>query len=177
MPIIECRGGGMSVTEENTEQDKMFMQQAQELAAHAENLGEIPVGAIIVHQGQVISKGYNQSITLNDPSAHAEILALRAAGKALNNYRLLDTTLYVTLEPCAMCAMAMVHARVGRVVFGAFDYKTGAGGSLLNLLTDSRLNHQLTVCSGVLGSECSEQLSQFFRRRRLEKKQLKNKTI
>ena len=153
--------------------DIEFMQQAMALACQAESLGEVPVGALIVHQGEVIATGYNMPISTHDPTAHAEIIALRAAGKVLNNYRLLDTTLYVTLEPCAMCAVAMVHARIGRVVFGAFDHKTGAAGSLLDLLNDARLNHQVSVTSAVLESDCSAQLSAFFKRRRLENKRVK----
>lgn len=152
------------------EQDKIFMREAISLAKQAQAIGEVPVGALIVHEGLVIASAYNQSISTNDPTAHAEILALRQAGDYLNNYRLLNTTLYVTLEPCAMCAMALVHARVSRVVFGAYDYKTGAGGSVYQLLDDEKMNHQLEFCSGVLEVECATLLSDFFKMRRAEKR-------
>ena len=154
-------------------EDQYFMKMAMDMAAKAEEKGEVPVGAVLVKDGQVISTGYNLSISLHDPSAHAEMECLRQAGKRLENYRLLETTLYVTLEPCAMCAGAMVHSRVTRLVFGASDPKTGAAGSVLDLVRHPQFNHQLDVSSGVLGDECSEQLSQFFRRRREEKKAIK----
>lgn len=149
------------------------MAYAIELAAKAEQLGEVPCGAVLVQGDRIIAEGYNRSICDNDPTAHAEIQVLRQAGKVLDNYRLLDTTLYVTLEPCPMCAGAIVHSRVGTVVFGASDTKTGAAGTVMNLLDDSRLNHWPEVIGGVLQQECSEQLSAFFRRRRAEKKALK----
>ncbi len=143
------------------------------LAEKAEALGEVPVGAVLVRDGQVLAEGYNRSITDHDPSAHAEMLCLRQAGPKLGNYRMLDTTLYVTLEPCPMCAGALVHARVGRVVFGAFDPKTGAAGSVMDLLDHPALNHWPEVVKGVLSEPCAAQLSAFFRRRRAEKKALK----
>ncbi|MBY6093664.1 tRNA adenosine(34) deaminase TadA [Priestia flexa] len=149
------------------------MAHAMKLAEQAEALGEVPVGAVLVRDGEVIAEGFNQSITLNDPSAHAEMLCLRAAGQALENYRLLDTTLYVTLEPCSMCAGAMVHARIGTLVYGASDAKTGAAGSVMDLVRHPALNHQLEVISGVLSEPCATQLSAFFKKRRAEKKALK----
>ena len=144
-----------------------------ELAAEAETLGEVPVGAVLVKQGEVVAEGYNRSIIDHDPSAHAEMQCLRQAGLKLENYRQLDTTLYVTLEPCPMCAGALVHARVGTVVFGASDPKTGAAGSVMDLLRHPSLNHQVEVIGGVLAEPCAQQLSDFFKRRRAEKKALK----
>ena len=155
--------------------DVYWMKKALELAQKAQEQGEVPVGALLVAQDQCIATGYNQSISRHDPCGHAEIVCLRAAGKAMHNYRLPDTTLYVTLEPCPMCASALVHARVSRVVFGAFDAKTGAGGSVFQLLVDSRLNHQIEVTSGVLEAQCREQLQTFFKQRRAIKKQQKLK--
>jgi tRNA(adenine34) deaminase len=146
--------------------DELFMRRALALSACAEAEGEVPVGAVLVLGGQVIGEGWNRCITLGDPTAHAEIVALRAGGQALGNYRLADATLYVTLEPCAMCAGAMVHARVSRLVFGAHDPKTGAAGSVFDLVRASALNHQLEVTAGVLGRECGETLQAFFRARR-----------
>ena len=128
--------------------------------------GEVPVGAVVVRAGQVIAVGSNASIGQQDPSAHAEIVALRAAARALGNYRLVDCALFVTLEPCAMCVGAMLHARLQRVVFGAPDPKTGAAGSVLNLLSDARLNHQTKAQGGVLATECAGLLQQFFREKR-----------
>lgn len=146
------------------------MRQAMALAEQAAAAGEVPVGAVVVLDDQLVAEGFNQVITRNDPSAHAEMLALRAAGAKLGNYRLLDTTLYVTLEPCAMCAGAMVHGRVRRLVFGAFDAKTGAAGSVMDITRHPQLNHQLAVLGGVLGDECGQRLSTFFQQRRAEKK-------
>jgi len=132
--------------------------------------GEIPVGAVLVKDGQVIASGFNHPIGLHDPSAHAEMQALRAAGKELANYRLPGCELFVTLEPCAMCAGAMLHARLARVVYGATDPKTGVAGSVLNLFEQSQLNHHTILTSGVLAQECSSKLSHFFAQRRLQKK-------
>jgi len=146
--------------------DEYWMRHALDLADKAAAQGEVPVGAVIVRNGEILGEGWNQPITLHDPSAHAEMLALRAAGVAASNYRLPGTTLYVTLEPCPMCAGAMVHARVERVVFGAFDPKTGAAGSMFDLLTDERHNHRLIVSGGVLEGACAESLRTFFRARR-----------
>lgn len=154
--------------------DHYFIQQALLLADQAEAIGEVPVGAVVVYQGKIIGRGHNRVITDADPSAHAEMVAVREASSVIQNYRLLNTTLYVTLEPCSMCAGMLVHSRVQRLVFGAYDAKGGACGSLLNLAADSRLNHQLEVTGGVLESECGEKLSNFFRQRRAAKKALKN---
>jgi tRNA(adenine34) deaminase len=129
------------------------------------------------HAMLLIAEGWNQMISLNDPSAHAEMLAVRQAGQQLGNYRLPDCTLYVTLEPCSMCAGMLVHSRVKRLVFGASDYKTGAAGSVLNLVRYPQFNHQLEVTAGVLAEECAAMLSAFFQRRRAEKKQLKQQGI
>lgn len=157
----------------NIEEDIKWMQHALKLANNAQSQGEIPVGAVLVQDGKIIGEGWNQSITLHDPSAHAEMLAIREAGKTLKNYRLINSTLYVTLEPCSMCAGMLVHSRINRVVFGASDFKTGAAGSVMNLLNDERLNHQIELTKGVLGKECGAILSDFFRMRRAEKKKLK----
>lgn len=148
------------------EMDESFMREALVLARQAESMGEVPVGAVLVKDGAVIGSGWNQPISANDPTAHAEIAALRAGAAALGNYRLPDTTLYVTLEPCAMCAGAMVHARVRRLVYGAADPKTGAAGSVFNLTRTELLNHRLEVEGGVLAEECGELLKGFFSRRR-----------
>ncbi|MGR5064318.1 tRNA adenosine(34) deaminase TadA [Photobacterium sp. DNB22_13_2] len=150
--------------------DEDFMRRAMELASRAEEAGEVPVGAVVVYQGQVIGEGWNRSITHHDATAHAEIMALRQAGQVLQNYRLIDATLYVTLEPCPMCAGAMVHSRIGKVVFGAHDLKTGAAGSIMNLLSYEQVNHHVAIESGVLADECRHQLQAFFKRRRAEKK-------
>jgi tRNA(adenine34) deaminase len=146
--------------------DETFMRRALELADVAAVSGEVPVGAVIVQDGHMIAMGYNQPIGSHDPTAHAEIVAMREAGKLLDNYRLEDTTLYVTLEPCPMCASAMVHARVRRVVFGAWDPKAGGAGSIVNIFTLPELNHRVDVFGGVLMEECGEKLSKFFRSRR-----------
>lgn len=157
----------------SSEQDQHWMLQALELADKAKEQGEIPVGAILVRDNQIIGQGWNQSITLNDPSAHAEMMAIRDAGKNIRNYRLINTTLYVTLEPCPMCAGLLVHSRIDKLVYGASDQKTGAAGSLMCLVNDSRLNHQVEVTRGVLAELCSEKLSEFFRQRRAQKKAAK----
>jgi tRNA(adenine34) deaminase len=146
--------------------DETFMRRALELADVAMVSGEVPVGAVLVHEGHMIAMGYNQPVGSHDPTAHAEIVALREAGKLLENYRLEDTTLYVTLEPCPMCAMAMVHARVSRVVFGAWDVKAGGAGSIVNIFTLPGLNHRVDAFGGVLMEECAEKLTKFFRARR-----------
>lgn len=150
--------------------DDDFMRYAMVLAAKAEAEGEVPVGAIVVHNGVIIGEGWNRSIGHHDATAHAEMMALRQAGQALQNYRLIDTTLYVTLEPCPMCAGAMVHSRVGKVVFGAHDAKTGAVGSTMNLLSYDGVNHHVLFQGEVLATECRAQLQAFFKRRRAEKK-------
>lgn len=142
------------------------MRHALELARRAQSEGEVPVGAVVVLDEQVIGEGWNRPISASDPSAHAEIQALRSAATARKNYRLVGATLYVTLEPCAMCVGAMFHARIRRVVFGAADPKTGAAGSTLNLFEEKRLNHHALVQGGVLAAECGALLSGFFASRR-----------
>jgi tRNA(adenine34) deaminase len=153
--------------------DLHWMQYALQLADKAEQNGEIPVGAVLVKDGVVLGEGWNQSIQLNDPSAHAEMMAIRQAAEKIGNYRLIDCTLYVTLEPCAMCAGLLVHSRVKRLVFGAKDAKTGAAGSVLDIVRHPVLNHQLDVLDGPLAQQCADKLSEFFRRRRAEQKALK----
>ena len=146
--------------------DHRWMRHALELAHRAQGEGEVPVGAVLVMDGKVIGEGWNRNIVLNDPSAHAEILALRDAGARLVNYRFPGATLYATLEPCAMCAGAIMHARISRVIYGARDAKTGVHGSVVDLFGVERLNHHATVLGGVLADECSSMLSQFFADRR-----------
>lgn len=146
--------------------DTDFMRLALEQARQAGSRGEVPVGAVLVKEGRVVAAGGNQPIAAHDPSAHAEIVALRAAGQALGNYRLDDTVLYVTLEPCLMCASAIVHARVRRVVFGAFDPKAGAAGGIIDAFALKGLNHRVDVFGGVLETECAALLSEFFARQR-----------
>lgn len=142
------------------------MREALELARLAQSRGEVPVGAVVVREGSILARGGNAPIAANDPTAHAEIGALRSAGAALGNYRLPDCELYVTLEPCAMCAGAILHARIARVVFGARDPKTGACGSVIDLFSEARLNHGTNVTGDVLASECGKLLSDFFALRR-----------
>ncbi len=147
--------------------DEGWMRRALELADHAEAAeDEVPVGSLVVLNGEVVGEGWNRNITLNDPTAHAEIVAMRAAGARLGNYRMPGATLYVTLEPCAMCAMAMIHARVARVVYAASDPKTGAAGSVFDLLISDRHNHRVAVTAGLLGDEASRKLTNYFRTRR-----------
>jgi tRNA(adenine34) deaminase len=146
--------------------DEKFMREALDLARRAEAAGEVPVGAVLVYDGQVVGRGWNRPITTHDPAAHAEILAIREAASALGNYRLMDTSIYVTLEPCPMCAGALVHARVARLVYGAADPKAGAAGSVFNLVQSGVLNHRLEVERGVLAAECGTLLKDFFARRR-----------
>jgi len=146
--------------------DERYMQRALELAARAEAEGEVPVGAVLVADDRIVAGSWNRCIALNDPTAHAELSALRAAGQALGNYRLPGATLYVTLEPCAMCAGAMVHARIARLVYGAADPKTGAAGSVFDLLRAPQLNHRVEVTGGVLEAPCGAILREFFRARR-----------
>ena len=148
------------------ELDRQFMQQALEQAELAALAGEVPVGAVIVRDGEVISKAFNKPITNHDPSAHAEMLALRQAALSAENYRLPGTTLYVTLEPCTMCAGAILHARVDRVVYGAVDAKTGAAGSVLDVFSSKQINHQTAVEGGMMAEECGQLLRDFFKERR-----------
>ena len=146
--------------------DEQFMQRALELAQRAEQEGEVPVGAVLVHGEEIVGEGWNRPITAHDPTAHAEIQALRAAGQRLGNYRLVETTLYVTLEPCIMCIGAIMHARVQRLVYAASDPRAGAIHSAYTIPDDGKLNHSLVVESGVLADECSSLLTTFFRARR-----------
>lgn len=146
--------------------DSDYMRMALDLAAQAAAVGEVPVGAVVVQQGVVVGRGYNQPISGTDPAAHAEIMALRDAGRNLGNYRLPGCELYVTLEPCVMCSGAIMHARVSRVIFGAGDPKTGACGSVIDLFADTRLNHHATVSGGLLAAEAVGLLQNFFAGRR-----------
>lgn len=158
--------------------DEIWMRRALELAKHAESLGEIPVGAVIVDEhNQIIGEGYNQSIINHNPTAHAEIIAIEQAGQYKKNYRLVNTTLYVTLEPCIMCAGAIIHSRIKRVVYGASDFKTGAAGSYIDILSRTGINHYAQIISGVLADECSSMLSAFFQKRRQQKKQNKQSIL
>lgn len=150
------------------ERDHYWMRRALELAQCAVAAGEVPVGAVLVLDNEAVGEGWNQPISRCDPTAHAEIMALQAAAARLGNYRLVNSTLYVTLEPCAMCAGAMIHARVGRVVFGATDPRAGAAGSIFNILQSARLNHRAEVVGGLLAEECGAVLRDFFRARRVK---------
>lgn len=149
--------------------DEFFMRHALVCAQQAYDVGEVPVGAVVVHQNRVIASGYNHPIGLNDPTAHAEVQALRAAAQILQNYRLPECELYVTLEPCLMCTGAMFHARLARVVFGASDYKTGVAGSIMNAFDNQQINHHTTVIGGVLEDETRAILQRFFKERRTSK--------
>lgn len=162
-----------SNTSIDTEQDQTLMATALTLAAEAALAGEVPVGAIVVKDGKIIGRGSNAPIGSHDPSAHAEIQAMRDAAKFLGNYRLVDCTLYVTLEPCAMCAGAIQHARIARLVYGASDHKTGACGSVVNLMAEQKLNHHTQVTSGVMANECGSILTNFFSERRKQSKLLR----
>ena len=150
--------------------DEIFMRVALELAKKAEGLGEIPVGAVVVKNGEIIGRGFNAPISRHDPSAHAEMMALRDAAQRLANYRLVDCELFVTLEPCLMCAGAIMHARIARVAYGASDPKTGACGSVVDMFAERRLNHHTEVTGGVLAEECGAMLSNFFALRRAQQK-------
>lgn len=157
----------MNIAQEIFNDDERWMRRALELAVHARDAeGEVPVGAVLVVNGEIIGEGWNRNISLNDPSAHAEILALRDAGSKLGNYRFPGSTLYATLEPCAMCAMALVHARVARVVYAAADPKTGAAGSVFDTLISDRHNHRIEVSAGLCADESASLLREFFRSRR-----------
>lgn len=147
-------------------QDNLFMQAAIALANEAAALGEVPVGAVVVKDGIIIGRGRNAPIAQHDPTAHAEIQAMREAAKVLGNYRLVDCSLYVTLEPCAMCSGAIQHARIQRLIFGASDPKTGCCGSVINLMKEAKLNHHCEVTQGLMAVECGTILSDFFKQRR-----------
>jgi len=146
--------------------DLKWMRHAIALAKRGSQDDEVPVGAVIVQNDKIIGEGWNQPIGRHDPSAHAEVVALRAAGKSINNYRLLNTTLYVTLEPCVMCAGAIIHARVGRVVYGATDPKAGAAGSVVDIFANTKINHHVSVEGGLLADECGNLLTEYFRAKR-----------
>ncbi|MDF7671482.1 tRNA adenosine(34) deaminase TadA [Orbaceae bacterium ESL0721] len=158
--------------------DEYWMQYALTLAKRAAAMNEIPVGAVIINeQNKIIGEGWNRSIIDHNPTAHAEIMAIEQAGRSLQNYRLIGSTLYITLEPCIMCAGAIIHSRIKRVVFGAKDYKTGAAGSFIDILAKQGINHYATVDSGILADECSQLLSDFFKKRRQQQRALKNSSI
>ncbi|MCP3674763.1 MAG: tRNA adenosine(34) deaminase TadA [Gammaproteobacteria bacterium] len=156
-----------------TEQDHLFMQRALELAEQAETQGEVPVGAVLVQDNKIIGEGSNAPIAQHDPTAHAEIQAIRQAAEKLQNYRLPNTVLYVTLEPCSMCAGALVHSRVERLVYAASDEKTGACGSVFNVISSNERTHRVNCEHGLLAEESSTLISSFFKRRRTEKKHIK----
>lgn len=149
--------------------DEYFMREALAQALHAEIRGEVPVGAVVVRDGVIIGRGWNQPIATHDVTAHAEVVAMRDAGAGIGNYRLVGCEIYVTLEPCVMCAGAIMHARIARVIYGAPDPKTGACGSVVDLFSDAKVNHHATVVSGVLATECWARLKSFFGQRRLER--------
>ena len=146
--------------------DKEWMQRAFELAQKAKEHDEVPVGAVIVHEDQIIGEGWNQPISSNDPTAHAEIIALRDAGNNVGNYRLPNATMYVTLEPCAMCAGAIIHARLSKIIFAVADPKTGACGSIFNLLQAEELNHKVEIDKGIMEDECRSLIQTFFKEKR-----------
>lgn len=149
-----------------TDKDIFFMQRALECAQKAYNKDEVPVGAVIVKDNKIISKGYNKSITLKDATAHAEIIAIRKACKKLNNYRLNDCSIYVTIEPCSMCTGALIHARIKNIYFGAKDIKTGACGSVFNIANSNKLNHNINIFGGLLEQDCAKIIKQFFKNKR-----------
>jgi tRNA(adenine34) deaminase len=148
------------------EKDKYFMKAALKAAKKAWENGEVPVGAVLVKDDEIISTGQNSPITSNDPTAHAEIIALREGGEKLKNYRLIDTILYVTIEPCTMCMGAIIHARIKKLVFGTFDPRAGAAGSLFDFTTENKFNHKVEIKSGILESECRELIQDFFKQQR-----------
>ncbi len=152
--------------------DELWMEEAVREARRAQSLGEVPVGAVVVRHGQIIARAGNRSIVDNDPTAHAEILALREAGRVTGNYRLADCEIFVTIEPCAMCAGAMVHARLERLVYGADDAKAGAEHSVMPVINNASLNHRMEVTRGVLASRCMDLLQEFFRERRARETKL-----
>lgn len=157
--------------------DEFYMAQAIEQALLADQLNEVPVGAVVVLDGEVVGRGFNQPIHSHDPSAHAEIMALRDAGASIENYRLINADLYVTIEPCTMCAGAMIHGRIKRVVYGAIEPKAGMAVSQGNIFSSAYFNHQVEVVGGVLAEDCSEVVQNFFKRRRKEKKALKQTNL
>lgn len=162
--LRQLSGNDVSLTSMN--EDAKWMQHAVELAQKAKAHDEVPVGAVIVHEDKIIGEGWNQPISSNDPTAHAEIIALRDAGKNVSNYRLPNTTMYVTLEPCAMCAGAIVHARLSKIIFAVTDPKTGACGSVFNLLQSEELNHKVEIDKGIMEDECRALIQTFFKDKR-----------
>lgn len=150
--------------------DARFMRAALELAREGGAAGEVPVGAVVVMNGEIVGRGYNQPISSHDPTAHAEVVALRDAAGRIGNYRLIGSTLYVTMEPCVMCAGAILHSRVARVLYGAREYKTGAHGSIIDIFSEPRLNYHCDISGGLLAHECAAMISGFFETRRLHKK-------
>ena len=154
--------------------DEHYMRRALELADVAFENGEVPIGAVVVHEGKIIGEGYNQTITTLDPSAHAEMVAIRNASKTIGNYRLVDATLYVTIEPCSMCTGLLIHSRISRLVFGAHEPKAGAIESATQVADQGHFNHQFLIESGILTDECSGIMSRFFKERRARKKALRD---
>jgi len=154
------------MTNETDSLDIFWMQRALDLARKAQELGEVPIGAVLVRDEQIIGEGYNAPISQQDPTAHAEIMALRDAARRIGNYRLLNTTLYVTIEPCTMCAGALIHARVAQLVYGASEPRSGAVTSIFDVLQSGSLNHKVEVRHGILASECAALIREFFRQRR-----------
>ena len=152
-------------------EDVNYMRAALDLAQKGGDKGEVPVGALVVCAGEIVGRGFNQPVSSHDPTAHAEVMALRDASARLGNYRLVGCTLYVTMEPCVMCAGAIFHSRVARVVYGAREYKTGAHGSIMDVFAEPRLNHHCEISGGVLADECATMISGFFESRRLQKKE------
>ncbi len=157
---------GFEGLHESDGSDESFMRAALRLASQAEQLGEVPVGAVVVRGAQIVGQGHNRNLLDHDPTAHAEVVAMRDAAKKLGNHRLSDCELFVTIEPCAMCSGALIHARIARLVYGAKDPKTGAAGSILNVINHEGSNHQMEVVSGILQEESSQMLQSFFRRKR-----------
>jgi tRNA(adenine34) deaminase len=170
MVLLQPQGGSVSGQSDSASFDESMMARALELAREARNQGEVPVGAVVVRAGRIIAQAFNLRETLHDPTAHAERLALSWAGQSLQSWRLDDCVLYVTLEPCAMCAGAIVQSRIARLVYGAADPKAGACASLYRLVSDRRFNHQARITAGVLGRECGEILIEFFQDRRAFRK-------
>jgi tRNA(adenine34) deaminase len=152
-------------------EDVRYMREALALARQGWEAGEVPVGAVVVLDGEIVGRGFNQPITSHDPTAHAEVVALRDAAARLGNYRLVGCTLYVTMEPCVMCSGAILHARVARVVYGAKEYKTGAHGSIIDVFAEPRLNYHCEIAGGVLADECAAMISGFFEARRQQKRE------